>query len=614
VDLRPPPCPPRLAPGRPVRSKLVRVRVAVGALVIALGLLAVYGPALSGGFILDDDRLLANSRLVRAADGLYRFWFSTQAADYWPVTNSSFWLEWRLWGSEPTGYHVTNVVLHFLSALLFWNVLARMRVPGAFLAALVFAVHPVNVQSVAWISQRKNTLALVFYLASIRAFLASESGSRGWYAASLAAFVLAMLSKGSVAVLPAVLLGLVAWSRPVERRDLVRVLPFGLVAVSLTAVNVWFQSHGASVVVRDASPIERVADAGSVVWFYLGKAIWPADLAFVYPGWILEERGTGAWLAVVAAVVVTGLLWRARSETGRAVRAAWMYFVIALVPVLGFVDVGFMRYALVADLYQYVAILGVAGLAGAAWSAWAERGPARRAAHLAAAVAVAALIALARRQAATYAGPETLYRAALAKNPWCSIAHNNLGLALSAAGKRDEAVSHYRTALNIEPRAPDTWNNLGVVFMEKNDAPRALAAFERAVAAGPRFAEARANLGTALMRIGQTARGIAAFERAVELEPQSGEIRHGLGMALDRAGRPKEALTQLERAAELEPTDVMIQCTLAEVYAQLGRGKDALRTAERALELARARKRADVVAELERWLPGLRAEMGLAPR
>jgi protein O-mannosyl-transferase len=266
----------------------------VGAALIVTAVLIVYLPSLNGGFIWDDEILVSNNRLVRDSDGLYRIWFSTKAIDYWPLTNTTFWIEWHLWGMNTTGYHFTNIILHIVDSLLIWIILRRIAVPGAFLAALIFAVHPVNVESVAWIAQRKNTLAMLFFLLSILWYLKNEIPSvqkhlhtipyslspvslSVWYWLSLLSFLLAMLSKGSVAVLPILLLGIVWWLRPLTKRDFVRTAPFFAVAVGLAYVNVWFQTHGSETVIRSATFLERLLGAGTVVWFYLYTALLPID-------------------------------------------------------------------------------------------------------------------------------------------------------------------------------------------------------------------------------------------------------------------------------------------------------------------------------------------------
>ncbi len=259
-------------------------------------------PALHGGVLMDDDLLLTNNSLVKAPDGLSRIWYTTQSFDYWPLTNSSFWLEWRLWGKNPTnltGYHVTNLALHLAAVFLLWAILHKLAVPGAYLAALLFAVHPVNVQSVAWIAQRKNTLAMVFLLISIICYLKGDrtaspsddqkrdpAGTAIWYWLSLLAFVLAMFSKGSVAILP-VLLVIIDWWRGVRfsAGRLARLAPFFAIAVALTWLNIWFQTHGKPSDIRQADFFERLCGAAPVFGFiYPRRSCRSNNILFIRSG------------------------------------------------------------------------------------------------------------------------------------------------------------------------------------------------------------------------------------------------------------------------------------------------------------------------------------------
>ncbi len=278
-------------------------RCCAGVAIIVFAAALAYWPAMRGEFLLDDRLLVSESPFVQSTHGLYRLWFTTDPTDYWPMTNTSFWLEWRLWGSNPTGYHISNLILHIAAVCMIWAILRKLGVPGAFLAAFLFAVHPVNVESVSWISQRKNTLAMVFFLLSIWWYLKEEDekSRRGeekfrgrlghWYWLSLAAFLLAMLSKGSVAVLPGLLLVIVWWRRKrIDVWDVPRTVPFFLIAGALAYVNVWFQKHGIDVVLRSADFSQRLAGAGAVVWFYLAKALAPVDLTFIYPNWMIDTR------------------------------------------------------------------------------------------------------------------------------------------------------------------------------------------------------------------------------------------------------------------------------------------------------------------------------------
>ncbi len=317
-----------------------------GTLLIAGLALLAYRPSLNGGFILDDDVYLTDCPTIAASDGLYSYWCTSEPVDYYPVFNTMLWIEWRLWGPHPAGYRAINLLLHIVSALLVWMILQKLSIPGAFLAALLFAVHPVNVESVAWVVQRKNTLSMFFFLLSVLWYLKAAEGNRAmgqapnkaddgkfslgrWYWLSVLAFLLAMLSKGSVAVLPLVLLLLVWWKRQrVTLPVLARTAPFFMVAAVLTGVNLWFQTHGTGEVIRSASYVERLVGAGAVVWFYLSKALLPINLVFVYPLWHIQTSDVLWWLPLVVTLAVTGLLiWRktkwSRAYCWLGVSIAW---------------------------------------------------------------------------------------------------------------------------------------------------------------------------------------------------------------------------------------------------------------------------------------------------
>ena len=364
----------------------LNLRVLAGVAIIAVAAFLAYFPSLNGEFILDDDRLLTDNNLIKAPDGLHRFWFTTEAIDYWPVTNTTFWIEWRVWGMNPTGYHVISLTLHIVEALLIWFILKKLSIPGAFLAALIFTVHPVNVESVAWISQLKNMLSMLFFLLSTLFYLQAETylsplqnrifmrGVNYWYWLSLAMFMLAILSKGSVVILPVMLLWIIWWRRDcVTKWELMRIAPFFVAAVGFTFVNVWFQRHGSEEVLRNANFIERLLGAGSVVLFYLYKALLPIDLAFIYPQWHIQNGSPLWWLPLCSVLAITAVLWWYRNRWSRPLLFAWGFFCVALVPVMGFTDVGFMKYSLVADHYQHIAIIGLITLVSAGLSVWRQR-------------------------------------------------------------------------------------------------------------------------------------------------------------------------------------------------------------------------------------------------
>jgi tetratricopeptide (TPR) repeat protein len=600
-----------------------RHRAWAAALLVGL-VLAAYAPVLHNGLVWDDDSSVTQNHFIQAPDGLRSFWFTTRTPDYWPVTASVLWLEWRLWGSSPAGYHAVSLGLHALAVLLLWDILRRRRVPGAYFAALLFAVHPVNVESVAWIAQRKNLLGMVFFLLSILAYLRTRPeepqprpGSGRWYALSLGAFLLAMLSKGSVAPLPVVLFGVIAWHRRPGARDVARLAPFFLVALGLAGVDAWFQTHGTGEVIRQAGAIDRLLGAAAAVWFYLYKALLPLRLLFVYPQWQIRAADLRWWLPLLAAAGLTAALWAA-GRRARPALFAWGYFCAMLMPVMGFSDVYFMRYSLVADHYQYLALVGIVALVGAGWGRWsAARTPV--AALAVAAALVGVLAGLTWRQSRIYRDTETLFRATLQGNPEAWLADTNLGAiladrgrpqeavgyleealrlhpalpqaqldlgtALRALGRRDEAMAHYEAGLQLSPESPGAHYDVGVGFADARRLPQAMAQFGEALRLRADYPEAENALGNALRRVGRVAEALPHFEQALRLKPDFPEAENNLGIALAQSGRLPEAIAHLERATRLGPAYVEGENNLAIALAQSGRLPEAIVHFDRMVQL-----------------------------
>lgn len=563
-------------------------------------------------FIWDDDAMVWNNPLIKEPDGLWRFWATTEAPDYFPLVSSLLWVQWRLWGMNPAGYHFVQALLHAGAAVLLWRVLRRLSVPGAWWAGLVFAVHPVNVETVAWITETKNTLPMVLYLASLLAYARfDESGRRREYALSFALFVLALLGKTSVVMLPFVLLGIAWWRRGrIARADLVRSVPFFAASLVLGLVTVWFQSHRAiiSTVIREDSFASRLAIAGRAVWFYLSKALVPLDLCFVYPRWSVDPASPLAWVPLAALLAVFGAAWWKRAGWGRPVLAVLGYFTLSLLPVLGFVNIYFMRYSLVADHWQYVAIAGViAGVAGAA--AHATRRLPRQAVMAGGGSIALVLAGLSWSHQSIFVNNERLFRDVLSRNPEAWIAHNNLGWILFEKGKPEEALGHYKAALALKPDLADAHRNLGILYMSQQRdaeaaaafeealrqgedhrahdalgvirlrqgrAEEALAEFEKAVRLKPDFAPAHVHRGEYYAERKDWARAASAFAEAVRLAPSNPDSSNALARALASAGRPDEAAAELRRILAVRPDYVPGYLNLASLLAHQGRHAEAV--------------------------------------
>ncbi len=526
----------------------------------ALVLLAValaYLPVLSAGFIWDDDGHVTRPEL-QSLGGLTRIWTEIGATQqYYPLLHSAFWLEHLAWGDAPLGYHLVNVLLHALAACLFGVLLRQLAVPGAWFAALLFALHPVAVESVAWVSEQKNTLSAVCYLAAALAYLRFDE-QRRWsgYALATGLFMLALLTKTVTATLPAALWVVIWWRRGLldPRRDVLPLLPWLALGAAGGLVTAHFERVliGAQGADFNLSVIQRVLLAGRVFWFYLGKLAWPDDLMFIYPRWTVDASGAAWWICLAGAVALVGALfaWRRRS---RAPLAAALLFGGTLFPVLGFFNVFPFLFSYVADHFQYLASLAVFALVAAGLTQAAARVP-RWLRTVGAAGVLAVLGILTYAQAGTYHDATTLYQTTLARNPGCWLAHHNLAITLASAGRVEEAIPHLETVLKLHPDYAPAENNLGDDLSRLGRHQEAIPHLERALRLQPNYDVAHNNLGSTLVALGQPAQGIPQFERALQIRPNFPEAERNLGMALALLNRTAEALPHFERAVQLRPS------------------------------------------------------------
>lgn len=527
-----------------------RALLAAGWLLLAP--LVAYAPLRAAGFVWDDDQHVTENPHLRDGAGLARIWLEPRATpQYYPLVHTSYWVEARLWGLDPRGYHLVNVLLHGVSALLLWRVLLRLRVPGALFGASLFALHPVMVESVAWVTERKNVLSLALALGALASYLrfappegAPRPAARRWglYALSLALFVGALLSKTVAGSLPAAVAVILWWKRGSLRApDLAPLAPFFVLGVAAGLHTAWLERHHVGAVGEEwaLGPLDRVALAGRALWFYAGKLAWPHPLIFFYPRWRVDAGELWQLAFAVAAAAVAAGLFAARGRIGRGPFAAVLLFAGILVPALGFFDVYPFRYSYVADHFQYHASPALLALFAAACALGAARlAPRARAAARGAALALLALLgALTFSQAHAYRDLETLYRDTIAKNADAWNAYLNLANLLSSQGRNPEALPLAREAARLAPGVADAHNTLGgVLFLTAGssppDAPARLAeatlAFERALALDPGHVDALYNGAVALAAVGRHDEAARFYARILERDPAAADARAGL--------------------------------------------------------------------------------------
>lgn len=580
-------------------------RVAAGALIIFLAAFAVYWRVLRGEFLWDDLLVVHRNPLVTGELGLGSIWFRTD----FPLTNVAFWLEWLAWGKHPAGYHVVNVLLHAAGAVLLWRVLARLKIPGGWLAALIFTVHPLCVASVAWIAELKNTLSLPFYLLSILWYLRFDSDVRPsdfgfripkWYWLSLAAFVLALLSKTSTVMLPLVLLGCAWWRRGrIGARDWLLASPFLVLALNFGLMSVGFQVHGAmaGVAVQNGNFGGRLAGAGTALWFYLGKALLPLHLSMIYPQWKIEAGSAMSYVPLLLWCGVLAACWAGRRTWARHVLFALGCFTVTLFPVLGFFDMYFLALSRVSDHFAYLPLTALVAMAAAGLD-WALRG---RVLALVGGVLVVGLAVLAGLRAGVFMSEEALWRDTLARNPAAWSAHANLGWILASQQKYDEAREHLETSLKLKPDNAQAHSNLGRVLAIQGQFAAAEPEFQAAVSIKPQDAEIRRAYAAALAGQGKQDEAMTQLRDLLRLKPDT-EARSQLATLLLQAGKLGEAVAEYRQVVSAKPDQPETLSNLAWLLATspdntVRNGTDAVRFAEQACRLT-GYQRAQMVGAL----------------
>ncbi len=620
------------------RKRQSRFQSTYGPLLLAGFCFAAYFPVLDAGYIWDDDNYVTANYTLRTTEGLRDIWFKPDSTpQYYPLVHSTFWLEYQLWELEPTGYHATNVVLHLLNSLLLWQVLLRLNIPSAFAAALIFAVHPVHVESVAWITERKNVLSGFFYLASMLVFLRYAEGSPdlsrpihrsvALYGVGLLLFFMALLSKTVAVTLPVALLICLFWrTGHVSRRTLkialpllIVGLPFGLVTIHLERTHV-----GATGPWWDFSLLERTLIAGRSFWFYVTKIAVPYPLVFVYPRWAVHtgELATYLFPAGAAAAILAAGWFR------RGIAMAVLFFFVTISPALGFVNIYPMRYTFAADHYQYLASIGpiLVFLSIGRWVAQRSFGRSRRSGRVIpadamrrlrwASLVLVCVILMWRTRVETekFDSSETLWRDTLTKDPQSEIAWVNLGNELRDRGQLRGALNCYRQAIRFGTQDAIAAVNAASILHVTGHTDMAIADLRRIIAEGmPEVWLAHFNLGVIRLNRQELPDAKRQFELALNLRPENGQIQNGLGLVAWKQGKMSRAEQYFRAAAEASPIFVDSSVNLAALLNAQGRHSEAAAILESVLRIQPDHEKAQLQFQVATETPSLASETSSIP-
>ena len=560
-------------------------------LILLLAIFLTYSPVWWAGFIWDDDAHLTANPVIIGPLGLKEIW-TTGAAQYYPLVLTTFWLEHSVWGLLPLPYHLVNVLIHGLSAIVLWRVLQCLDIPGAWLGAALWALHPVQVETVAWVTELKNTQSGLFYLLSILFFVQwlKNKELHRTYALTLLFAALAMASKSSTVVLPFVLC-LCSWwvDRKWNWKTFGRLVPVFLMSVA--AAELAIRTVDLQGVNQDTQWLrswpERLITAGKVFWFYLGKLVWPHRLIFVYPRWVIDSSQWFSYLPLAAAILVLFWLWLMRNTWTRPIFFALAYFLAALLPVLGLVEHYFLRYSFVADHLQYLASMGPLGLIGAGLVRLSSVAfPRNPSLHLSLAAGLLMILgSLSWHRCWVYENQDILWTDTLAQNPECWLAHNNFGIDANVKGDVDEAIVHFRKVLELNPSFAEGYNNLGMALLAKGQVTDAVTRFQEALKLRPTFDMAYNNLGDAYYQQGRMDDAMTQFRLALKYNPNFDQAHNNLGFALLKRGQADEAIVHFKRALELNPAYAGAFDNMGDALAAKGQTDEAIAQFKKALEI-----------------------------
>ncbi|MCX6555365.1 MAG: tetratricopeptide repeat protein [Candidatus Aminicenantes bacterium] len=542
------------------------------ALLLIFLVFAMYFPVLKADYIWDDDSYVVGNRNLLSGLGLKRIWLEPRTSpQYYPLVFSTFWIERQLFGLNPHASHLFNVCLHILNALLLWAVLLRLGVAASFFIALVFALHPVHLESVAWITERKNVLSAFFYLASLMAYLSYSLPRKAitarisfrsiaLYGASVFLFVCALLSKTVTATLPVILLSILWWKKEkLKKWDWLTIAPMLLIGIVFALSTVWLEVHhvGALGDEWNLSLIGRFLVAGRAIWFYVGKLVWPQSLSFIYPRWSIDPGNILQFIYPLSLLACGLSLWFFRKKIGRRPLVAIFFFLCSLFPALGFFNVYPMRYSYVADHFQYLASIGIIALVVILLRNVLIKMKLNRFQPGLILIVIVALIYVGRLEGKKYDNLETLWNDTLVKNNDCWMAYNNLGDIRIKQKRYAEARTFFREALKRKPDLAVSFNNLGMTWLYEGNLTAAKENFAKAIAGDAHYAEVHNNMGVALGKEQRFSEAIDSYRQALDIDPEYVMAHYNLANVLSRRQNFKEADEHYREATRIRPDFAM---------------------------------------------------------
>ena len=568
-----------------MRDSELNIRMIVaGGIFIVVASLAAYFPAMNGEYIWDDDYYVEVNSLLNSPHGLWDIWAGKNIpSQYVPLVYTTLRFEYSLWGLKPLGYHLVNISLHIFNALLIWLLLSRLKIRGAWFISAIFVLHPVHVESVAWITELKNVLSLFFVLLSAAAYFQyiygsgkETTGVRPWmyYLLSLFLFLCALASKAVVCFLPVLILIILWWKNGrIVLKNIRDLSLFFVLGLAFGLFVMWWENHhiGTGNVELGLTPVKRILIASHALWFYIGKLFYPVNLTFSYPKWHIEPTNPlhYVWLFLCLAAFLG--IWRWRKKLGRGFIAAITFFVVALSPMLGFFSLYTFIYTYVADHYQYVASIGIIALVVSTGYIAVNRFGryAKGVSIVTVFLILSTLGILTWRQCYIYKDTEALWLDTIHKNPDSLMAHINLGTFYGQQGRFDEAIRENNKALQIRPDYAKAYNNLGMVFERKGDIDKAMSYYQRTLLIMPENVSAHNNLGNVFQSKGDFKQAMYHYSEAIRIRPGYAVAHYNFGHLLAKRGMLKEAIWEFTKALEINPNLVQAKTALAEAQSKM---------------------------------------------